>query len=77
KGKVVKCSVTERVGKNDISEAKALAALKNHSEAEKRRRERINGHLATLRGLVTSTDQKNFLKIFYLKIVIKLAYVLP
>ncbi|GAU14566.1 hypothetical protein TSUD_96300 [Trifolium subterraneum] len=61
KGKVVKCPVTKRVGKDDISEAKALAALKNHSEAEKRRRERINGHLATLRGLVASNDQKNSL----------------
>ncbi|XP_015956582.1 putative transcription factor bHLH107 [Arachis duranensis] len=47
-----------RVGKNyENSDAKALAALKNHSEAERRRRERINGHLATLRGLVSSTDK--------------------
>ncbi|XP_022955027.1 putative transcription factor bHLH107 [Cucurbita moschata] len=34
------------------SEEKVLAALKNHSEAERRRRERINSHLSTLRGLV-------------------------
>ncbi|MED6155157.1 hypothetical protein PIB30_002886 [Stylosanthes scabra] len=51
-----------RVGKNnnnndENSDAKAIAALKNHSEAERRRRERINGHLATLRGLVSSTDK--------------------
>jgi hypothetical protein len=57
-------SEKENVVKYDISEAKALAALKNHSEAEKRRRERINGHLATLRGLVSSTDQKVFLFFF-------------
>ncbi|XP_061362024.1 transcription factor bHLH106-like [Gastrolobium bilobum] len=38
-----------------IREAKALAALKNHREAEKRRRERITSHLATLRELVPCT----------------------
>lgn len=31
---------------------KALAALKNHKEAEKRRRERINSHLNRLRALL-------------------------
>ncbi|KAH7511726.1 hypothetical protein FEM48_Zijuj12G0013400 [Ziziphus jujuba var. spinosa] len=34
---------------------RALAALKNHKEAEKRRRERINSHLDKLRTLLPST----------------------
>ncbi|KAL5989624.1 hypothetical protein ACLOJK_010517 [Asimina triloba] len=40
-----------------IAEAKAKAALKSHSEAERRRRERINAHLTTLRTLVPSNDK--------------------
>lgn len=36
---------------------KALIALRNHSEAERRRRERINGHLATLRTLIPGTNK--------------------
>ncbi|KAJ0682311.1 putative transcription factor bHLH family [Helianthus annuus] len=40
-----------------LSDEKALAALKSHSEAERRRRERINAHLDTLRGLVPCTDK--------------------
>jgi len=66
KGELVKCSSAARVGKNEICEAKALAALKNHSEAERRRRERINGHLATLRGLVPSTEKVWFCSFFFL-----------
>ncbi|KAK1378619.1 Transcription factor bHLH51 [Heracleum sosnowskyi] len=38
-------------------EVKSVAALKSHSEAEKRRRERINAHLDTLRGLVPCTTK--------------------
>ncbi|KAJ7968695.1 Transcription factor [Quillaja saponaria] len=55
KGELVKAP--GRLGKKGALEAKALAALKKHSEAERRRRERINGHLATLRGFVSCTEK--------------------
>ncbi|KAK9706774.1 hypothetical protein RND81_07G150800 [Saponaria officinalis] len=41
--------------KKASSETKNAAALKSHCEAERRRRERINGHLANLRNFVPST----------------------
>ncbi|KAG4205076.1 hypothetical protein ERO13_A04G081400v2 [Gossypium hirsutum] len=47
---VVKSPV--KVGKKSVAEEKVIAALKSHSKAERRRRERINAHLDTLRTLL-------------------------
>ncbi|KAG8386813.1 hypothetical protein BUALT_Bualt03G0187900 [Buddleja alternifolia] len=50
-------SVAGRQQKININAEKALMALKNHSEAERRRRHRINAHLATLRTLIPGTNK--------------------
>eukprot|EP00268_Persea_americana_P019019 TRINITY_DN19750_c0_g1_i2.p1 TRINITY_DN19750_c0_g1~~TRINITY_DN19750_c0_g1_i2.p1 ORF type:complete len:229 (-),score=51.57 TRINITY_DN19750_c0_g1_i2:54-740(-) len=49
---------SRQVGGSETSkEAKALTSSQSHSQAEKRRRERINTHLSTLRRLVPSATK--------------------
>lgn len=58
KGELVKADgevIGKKIGLK--SDEKAMAALKSHSDAERRRRERINAHLHTFRGLVPCTDK--------------------
>lgn len=54
KGELVNIAQSKVIGKKNglVSDEKTLANLKSHSEAERRRRERINAHLDTLRALV-------------------------
>ncbi|KAJ7517705.1 hypothetical protein O6H91_21G036300 [Diphasiastrum complanatum] len=46
-----------QINSQDLLDAKAFAASKSHSEAERRRHERINTHLATLRKVVNRVKE--------------------
>lgn len=45
------------VNKASVNPEKAMVALRNHSQAERRRRERINAHLSTLRNFIPGTTK--------------------
>ncbi|KAF5190384.1 Transcription factor bhlh [Thalictrum thalictroides] len=55
KGELVRAP--SKLGSKGKTEAKAIAALKTHSDAERRRRERINSHFNRLRSLVPCTGK--------------------
>ncbi|XP_044462478.1 transcription factor bHLH51-like [Mangifera indica] len=44
-------------GSNPVSEGRSTTASKSHSQAEKRRRDRINAQLSTLRKLIPKSDK--------------------
>lgn len=50
RGELVEAPV--KLERKGVTAERTIEALKNHSEAEKRRRARINAHFDTLRGLV-------------------------
>ncbi|CAN1759339.1 Putative transcription factor bHLH107 [Linum perenne] len=50
RGELVEASV--RVEKKEVAQERSSLALKNHCEAERKRRARINSHLDTLRSLL-------------------------
>ncbi|KMT04514.1 hypothetical protein BVRB_8g181760 [Beta vulgaris subsp. vulgaris] len=54
-GELLKTPASSR--KKDTSKTKNSAALRSHCEAERRRRERINGHLANLRTFLPCSDK--------------------
>ncbi|XP_011626267.1 transcription factor bHLH30 [Amborella trichopoda] len=49
--------LVEEVPRAVVTEAKNAAALRSHSDAERRRRERINAHLNTLRALISGPNK--------------------
>uniref|UniRef100_A0A6N2M3Q2 BHLH domain-containing protein n=1 Tax=Salix viminalis TaxID=40686 RepID=A0A6N2M3Q2_SALVM len=55
RGELVEATV--RMERKVVSAERSIAALKNHSEAEKKRRARINALLDTLRSLVPGTSK--------------------
>ncbi|KAL0906017.1 hypothetical protein M5K25_024477 [Dendrobium thyrsiflorum] len=58
-------------GGGGAGDVRSAMALKSHSEAERRRRERINGHLMTLRRMTPCTDKRSNLLVQSFKMISK------
>lgn len=55
RGELVEASV--KLERKGVSPERTIEALKNHSEAERRRRARINSHLDTLRTVIPGANK--------------------
>ncbi|KAF2283514.1 hypothetical protein GH714_011538 [Hevea brasiliensis] len=55
RGELVEATV--RVGRGGVSAERSIVALRNHCEAERKRRARINAHLDTLRSMVPGANK--------------------
>ena len=54
-----------KLERKGVSAERTIEALKNHSEAEKRRRARINSHFDTLRTLLPGAKKVRALSFYY------------
>lgn len=57
RGELVKAATVKLEHKVGVSPERSIEALKNHSEAERRRRARINSHLDTLRTVIPDANK--------------------
>jgi hypothetical protein len=55
RGELVEAAV--KLERKGVSPERSIEALKNHSEAERRRRARINSHLDTLRSVIPGANK--------------------
>lgn len=55
RGELVEAPV--KLERKGVSPERSIEALKNHSEAERRRRARINAHLDTLRSVIPGANK--------------------
>lgn len=67
RGELVEASV--KLERKGVSPERSIEALKNHSEAERRRRARINAHLDTLRTVIPGANKVSSFFIFYFLLI--------
>lgn len=61
-GGVLSDSENTKLSPRSMAEAKAVAASTSHKEAERRRRKRINTHIATLKSILPNTIKVRSIK---------------